>query len=231
MCHHYRTREARQLGLKPEWDNEFSIQSNLRQLNLPEAGFYPLSEVPLIRLDASGQRELTTAEWGLLPLWWKPSDKCLKRSAFQRRCFNARSEDVHAKPTFRDAFKRRRCLMPADEFFEKGHYFHLPGHRPFAFAGLWERWRGPEGEPVESCTLLTTTSNAEVQSVGHHRMPVLLTNEEQYRRWLDPEITNRAPLEKLMQPTADGVLEFYTALPSGRSLAQAEHARSFDTRP
>jgi putative SOS response-associated peptidase YedK len=128
-----------------------------------------------------------------------------KRSAFQRKCFNAKSETAHEKPTFRDAFKRHRCLMPASEFFEKGHYFHLPERRTFAFAALWEKWRGEEGE-VCSCTMLTTEPNAEVRGAGHHRMPVLLTSEEQYARWLDPEIVERGPLEELMRPLGDGVL-------------------------
>src|SRR5215213_5391645 len=113
------------------------------------------------------------------------------------QCFSARSEDVHTKPAFRDAFKRRRCLMPADEFFEKGHYFHLMEHRPFAFAALWERW-GRGEEAVESCTLLTTEPNEAVRSVGHHRMPVLLTREEEYAAWLNPETVERGALEELM---------------------------------
>jgi putative SOS response-associated peptidase YedK len=167
-------------------------------------------------LDPSGNRELVDCEWGLLPLWWKPSDKVNKRAAFQRKCFNAKSETAHEKPTFRDAFKRRRCLMPASEFFEKGHYFHLPECRTFAFAALWEKWRGEDGE-VCSCTMLTREPNAEVRGVGHHRMPVLLMSEEQYARWLDPEIVERGPLEELMRPAADGALAFYRARGEGGS--------------
>jgi putative SOS response-associated peptidase YedK len=147
---------------------------------------------------------------GLLAFWWKPSDKTLKRTTFQRKCFNARSEDVDVKPSFREAFKRRRCLVVAHEFFEKGFYFHLPEHKPFAFAGLCERWRGGE-ETVESCTLLTTVPNAEVQSVGHNRMPVMLTTEAEYARWLNPEAAERGPLEELMQPMPDGKLQSYAA--------------------
>jgi putative SOS response-associated peptidase YedK len=211
MCHHYRTREARKQGLKPEWDNEFSLKSNLYQLTLPDNGFWPLSQVPIVRLDQAGEREMVPAQWGFLPFWWKPTDKAPKCAGFQRKCINARSEDVHTKPSFREAFKRRRCLMPADEFFERGHYFHFPDHRPFAFAALWERWKDGEGQAIDSCTLLTTTPNAEVKSVGHHRMPVLLTSEEEYRRWLDPEIVERGPLEELIRPMPDGALEHYPA--------------------
>jgi len=203
MCHHYRGRQIR-----PEhFVDEFSIRSNLYQLTLPDAGFYPLAQVPIVRLDESGDRELVAAQWGFLPFWWKPSDKTPKRTTFQRKCFNARSEDVDAKPSFREAFKRRRCLVIADEFFEKGYYFHLPNHKPFAFAGLWERWRGDE--TIDSCTLLTTTPNAEVQTVGHNRMPVMLTTEADYATWLNPEIVERGPLEELLRPAPDGQLKCY----------------------
>ena len=81
---------------------------------------------------------MVACEWGLLPFWWKPTDKEPKRAAFQRKTFNARSETVSATASYREAFKRRRCLMPAGAFMEKGHYFGLPSGEPFAFAGLWE---------------------------------------------------------------------------------------------
>jgi len=100
--------------------------------------------------------------------------------------------------------------MPVGEFFEKGHYFHLPDSRLFAFAGLWERWREGDGV-VESCTLLTTEPNAEVRSVGHHRMPALLASEDAYARWLNPEIIERGGLDELMRPMADGVLSLCKA--------------------
>jgi putative SOS response-associated peptidase YedK len=195
MCHHYKGSRHPPAHLA----DEFSVRSNQYQLTLPDAGFYPLGRPPIVRLDEAGEREMVAAEWGLLPFWWKPSDKTPKRTTFQRKCFNARSEDVDAKPTYREAFKRRRCLMPADEFFEKGHYFHLTDRRPFAFASLWERWRGAD-EIVESCTLLTTEANELVRSVGHPRMPVMLTAESQYAEWLNAEITERQRLEHLMQP-------------------------------
>src|SRR4051812_13819688 len=108
MCHHYRTREARKLGLKPEWDNEFSVKVSQYQLALPDTGFWPMYEVPIVRLDKSGERELVPAQLGFLPFWWNPSDKAPKCASFQRKCINACSEDVHTKPSFREAFKRRR---------------------------------------------------------------------------------------------------------------------------
>ena len=99
MCHHYKGSRNPPAHLA----DEFSIRSNHYQLLIPEAGFYPLNNVPIIRLDHAGEREMVAAEWGLLPFWWNPSDKAPKRSSFQRRCFNARSEDVDTKPSYREA--------------------------------------------------------------------------------------------------------------------------------
>ena len=83
--------------------------------------------------------------------------------------------------------------------------FRLPEERPFAFAALWEEWKAPDGEVVQSCTMLTTAANAEVEPVND-RMPLVLTSEAQYARWLDPEIKTREPLKSAMQAISDGVL-------------------------
>jgi putative SOS response-associated peptidase YedK len=143
-------------------------------------------------------------EWGFLPSWWKPKNKKDKSKAYQRKCFNARSEDIDNKATYRNAFKSRRCLLPGVEFEEKKHMFTLPGKPTFAFAGIWEEWGAGI---IVSCSMLTTEPNAEVRGVGHHRMPVLLTSEAEYAAWLNPEIVERGPLEQLMRPLGDGVLE------------------------
>jgi putative SOS response-associated peptidase YedK len=205
MCHHYKGSRNPPAHLA----DEFSIRSNMYQLTLPDEGFYPLSYPPIVRIGDDGERELVAAQWGFLPAWWKPSDKTPKRTTFQRKCFNARSEDVDAKPTYREAFKGRRCLLPADEFLEHGHFFHLHDFRTFAFAGLWEMWRGGDGEVVESCTMLTTEANALVRSIGFNRMPVLLTGEAQYARWLNPELTNWPALESLFAPYDGDAMELY----------------------
>jgi putative SOS response-associated peptidase YedK len=208
MCHHYKGSRNPPAHLA----DEFSIRSNHYQLLLPDAGFYPLGTPPIVRLDEeAGEREMVAAEWGLLPAWWKPSDRTPKRSMFQRKCFNARCEEIDVKPSYRDAFKRRRCLMPASEFMEHGHYFHLSEHRTFALAGIWERWRGPEGEVVESCTMVTTEANEEVSSVGQTRMPVMLTGEPAYAKWLNPGISGKSALEPLLRPFSEYELEFYRA--------------------
>ena len=207
MCHHYRGSR----NPPPHLANEFSLRANLYQLMLPDEGFYPLAQVPIVRVTDSGEREMVAAEWGFLPGWWKPSDRTPKRTSFQRKCINARSEDVDAKPTYRDSFRRRRCLMPVEEFFERGHYFHLADRRTFAFAALWDRWRDADGAMLDTCTLLTTAPNGAVAAVGHNRMPVVLTTNEEYGRWLNPEVTERAPLEDLLVPTPAELWESYQA--------------------
>jgi putative SOS response-associated peptidase YedK len=208
MCHHYRG--AR--NPPPHLADEFSLRTNLYQLLLPDEGFYPLAQVPVVRLDDAGEREMAAAEWGFLPSWWKPSDRTPKRTAFQRKCINARSEDVDAKQTYREAFRRRRCLMPAEEFFERGHYFHLADHRTFAFAALWDRWRDADGAAIDTCTLLTTEANDAVRRVGHPRMPIIFFSKEDYARWLNPELTERPPLENLLRPTPPDIWHSYAAL-------------------
>lgn len=171
-----------------------------------EKDLYPTSIGPVVRLDQDGERELVPMEWGFLPGWWKPSAKSASRKSFQRKCFNARSETVHEKPTYRTAFKTRRCLIPVLKFDEKDHWFQLENDRPFAFAGLWERWSSDE-ETVESYTFLTTEPNALIADVGHHRMPVVLGDVTAMNRWLNPDIVEREPLEELFVPQPTVLIE------------------------
>lgn len=202
MCHHYRG----QKNAPKFYVGEFSIRANLAlatpELLSPPKGYYPLHEVPIIRLE-NGERELAVCKWGLLPSWWKPKKEGQKPDSFQKTTYNAKSETVDIKPSYRSAFKSRRCLIPAGAFFELGYYFSLPDDRPFAMAGLWESWHNGE---IYSCNFLTTTPNAEVSAVGKDRMPVILRTEAEYARWLDPSITTRTPLEGLMKPLEDGAL-------------------------
>jgi putative SOS response-associated peptidase YedK len=124
--------------------------------------------------------------WGLIPFWaGDPS--------IGNRMINARAETLATKPAFRQAFERRRCLILADGFYEwqaQGaakvpYWIHLEDRRPFAFAGLWDRWRPPEGEPVVSCTIVTTQATEALRPI-HERMPVILPPGAR-ERWLDPE--------------------------------------------
>ena len=140
--------------------------------------------------------------WGLVPSWAKD----LKGAS---RLINARAETVAQKPSFRAAFKRRRCLIMADGFYEwhgkKGskqpYFITLPSNRPLAFAGLWETWKAPgalDDDPAyRSCTILTTAASQAVNAL-HHRMPVIL-HPEAYTDWLDPAIREADRLEKILQ--------------------------------
>ena len=137
--------------------------------------------------------ECVTLRWGLIPSWSK--------SLTGPPLFNARSETVAEKPSFRSAFRRRRCLIPADGFYEwqvltlkqkQPQYITLRSGQPFAFAGLWESWQPSDGSRMESCTILTTAANAFMQPL-HDRMPVILSPDE-FAPWLDPELNDPAAL-------------------------------------
>jgi putative SOS response-associated peptidase YedK len=122
------------------------------------------------------------------------------------RLINARSEMVGEKPAFREAFKKRRCIIPADGFYEwqrtggkkQPFFFQMRDESPFGFAGLWERWQDGEGEAIESCTIVTTEANEVLRPV-HDRMPVILHPEE-YALWLGGDERQRGLLVELMQP-------------------------------
>jgi putative SOS response-associated peptidase YedK len=135
----------------------------------------------------TGDREFRLMRWGLVPSW-------AKDLSIGSRMINARAETVAEKPSFRKALRERRCIVMADGFYEWEHKvqprqpFHIVNRdgSPLGFAGLWERWKPPEGEPVESCTIITTKAN-EVVGRFHDRMPVILEPSD-YDLWLDPGV-------------------------------------------
>jgi putative SOS response-associated peptidase YedK len=164
----------------------------------------PTQRAPVARMRGQGARELAQLKWGLVPGWSRDTTRAA-------RMINARSETVGEKPSFREAFGSRRCLVVADGFYEwrtVGRqkiptHFQLLGGEAFAFAGLWESWRPPEGDPLETFTILTTEANALVEPV-HHRMPVILMREF-FSHWLDPRAT-ATELQGLLRPfPADGM--------------------------
>lgn len=171
----------------------------------PKLEMYPAKLGPVVYADRDIAPTLAMFEWGLLPAWWKPSDKVKTRRTFQRKCFNARSETAHEKPTFRGAFRGRRCLVPASAFFEKGQFFQVKHARPFFFAGLWERWQS-ESETVNSYTILTTEANMIVKGVGYHRMPVILGDRQQSDLWMNPD-ADREMLMPLFAPHSEVDME------------------------
>lgn len=156
-----------------------------------------------------GKRQLGTFRWGLIPFW-------AKDRKIAARNINARSETVAEKPAFRDSFARKRCLIPADGFFEwevkeKGklpHYFHSPHGEPLVFAGLWSSWRDREtGERVKTCSIITGTPNTLVAPI-HDRMPVMLRHEA-WEPWLDPATDDREFLQSLLVPLPERLLTEY----------------------
>ncbi len=166
----------------------------------PRYNVAPSQSVGVIRVTHAGHREFVALRWGLVPAW-SPEP----RTAYST--FNARAETVADKPTYRHAFRRRRCLIPADGFYEwrrvgkrKQPYCIAPTDgEPFAFAGLWERWERDE-TVVESCTIVVTTANATIAPL-HDRMPVILARADE-ARWLDPALTDPAILQPLLVPCA-----------------------------
>jgi putative SOS response-associated peptidase YedK len=149
----------------------------------------------------SDEREMTFLKWGLIPSW-------AKDASMGARLINARAETVEEKPSFRGAFKQRRCIIPADGFYEwrreggkkQPFFFRLRDERPFGFAGLWERWEGEAGEAINSCTILTTEANEVLRPV-HERMPVIL-HPDDYELWLDVDARKRDLLKELLRPYA-----------------------------
>ena len=151
----------------------------------PHYNLTPGQDIAAVRVDRDGVLRLHALRWGLVPFW-------AKDAKLGRRLINARLDSLAGKPAFREAFTRRRCLIPASGFYEWGvdaagkkqPFFIRPRGEPLlAIAGLWERWRAPSGEPLETCVIVTTEANALLAPI-HDRMPVLLARAAQ-DVWLD----------------------------------------------
>jgi len=176
-------------------------------LLFPRYNIAPTQPVAMVRISAaSGAREWALARWGLVPSW---ADDV----KIGQRMINARSETVAEKPSFRAAFRRRRCLIPIDGYYEwqvsptdgkRPFYIRRFDQRPLAIAGLWESWQSPDGTPLETCTLLTTAANDRLRPI-HDRMPVFL-DEPSRQLWLDPETPAPALLQR-MQAANDDLFE------------------------
>jgi len=174
----------------------------------PRYNVAPTQHVPVVRLSADGQREWVEARWGLVPAW-------AKDESIGARMINARGETLTEKPSFRNAVRRRRCLIPADGFYEwrregagkQPYLIRFSDGRPFAFAGLWEAWRAPGAEPLVSCTIVTTNPN-EVVAPLHDRMPVILPRDL-HREWLGPGELPAQRLLGLIAPHPAGDMEAF----------------------
>jgi putative SOS response-associated peptidase YedK len=165
----------------------------------------PTQEVAAVIVE-DDKRKLEMLKWGLIPSW---ADDL----SVGNRMINARAETVSEKPSFRKAFKRRRCLVLADGFYEwqrtssgkQPYYVHMKDGSPFAFAGLWEIWK--DGNEIRSCTIITTDANELVGEI-HNRMPVILPPED-YDMWLDPGFEEQEALTSLLRVYPSEVMEAY----------------------
>lgn len=172
----------------------------------PRYNVCPTQEVLAVREDPTGQRAVSLLQWGLVPHWAKDLSIGAKMT-------NARSETVHEKPAFRNALKIRRCIIPGSGWYEWAavagkkvpHYFTRRDGTPCSFAGIWEAWKNPGGEIIETCSILTTDANELVRSV-HDRMPVILAHGD-LGLWLDHGITDPAKVQHLYRPFPEDQLQ------------------------
>jgi putative SOS response-associated peptidase YedK len=166
----------------------------------PRYNIAPSQPIAVIRIEPdSTTRTLVMLRWGLIPSW-------AKDPKIGNQCINAKAETVAEKPSFRSAFRKRRCLVVATGFYEwqvsgrtkQPMWIGLQGQRTFAFAGLWEQWKPANGEPLETCTIITTEPNGLMAKI-HNRMPVILAPAF-YDQWLDPTFQHIEPLKALLRP-------------------------------
>lgn len=194
MCGRYRLSRKKEI-----LEEQFAAVSDDADWS-PRYNIAPTQSVPVIRRQPrSSGRELSLIRWGLVPSWAKDSSKAATM-------INACSETVASKPAFGDALKFRRCLIPADGFYEwqkagkakQPYCFEINRGELFSFAGLWETWNDPSGRSLETCTILTTTANALTSAV-HNRMPVIL-DPQCYDLWLDSRTTDTSVISEFFKP-------------------------------
>jgi putative SOS response-associated peptidase YedK len=203
MCGRFARRSTQQV--LADW---FGVELEEMPWFAPSYNAAPQSVQPVVRLNRdSGKREFSLERWGLVPFWAKDAKPGYST-------FNARAEQAAAKPAFREALKKRRCLVPADAFYEwqrpgpgmdaktkQPFAIALKSGEPYAFAGLWERWQPSEGAALETFTILTTDPNELMEPI-HNRMPVILEPRD-YDRWLEPGDPARPPVD-LLRPFPAG---------------------------
>jgi putative SOS response-associated peptidase YedK len=203
MCGRYRLSRRKQIIEEhfdtADWQDDWSPRYNIA----------PTQPVPVIRQHPKEPvRHVSLMKWGLIPHWAK--DPSIAASTI-----NAKSETAATKPAFRDPLKVRRCLIPADGFYEwkrtaagkQPYCFEVNDGELFAFAGLWDGWKNAEGQWVKTCSILTTTPNAVTATV-HDRMPVIL-DRESYDLWLDPGMANVQVISDLMKPCDARLMRCY----------------------
>lgn len=201
MCGRYR------LSSTERFLERFAIENEIELT--PRYNIAPCQQVPVVRQHRERPvRIVSMVRWGLIPYWSKDDKRAYKM-------INARAETVAERPAFRESIQRHRCLVPADGFYEWARL--APGKQPyhfgmidgslFAFAGIWDRWKSPTGELVESCSILTTTPNTLLADI-HDRMPVILQDED-YDLWLDPGYQHGEDILDMLRPFDASAMKRY----------------------
>lgn len=202
MCGRYRLARKKEILAET-----FAVENDVDWI--PRYNVAPGQNVAVVRQDATRPgRSFSLMRWGLIPFWAKDANAGYKM-------INARAETLTEKPAFREPMQSRRCLIPADGFYEwskkdkeKSPYcFALADDSIFAFAGIWDRWKNPKGEPVETCSIITTSPNSLVADI-HDRMPVILERNS-YDIWLDPGLKRADDLLGLLQPYRSDTMRRY----------------------
>lgn len=193
--------------------NPADLQETFQDYTFPQQ-FAPRFNIaptqPVLAIPNDDQNMADFFIWGLIPMW-------AKDPGIGNRMINARGETLEEKPAFRGSLKYKRCLILADGFYEwksspgkkiKTPFFiHLKDRKPFAFAGLWDSWSGPDGSQIKSCTIITTQPN-ELTSIIHDRMPVIL-HPRDYAKWLDPSPQPPDQLKPLIKPFPAELMNAY----------------------
>jgi putative SOS response-associated peptidase YedK len=187
-----------------DWVEEFGLSEAPE--TPPRYNIAPTQDVVAVRGERAGARQARLLRWGLVPRW-------AEDPKMGNRLINARAESVSTRAAFRDSFRQRRCLVPAQGFYEWKRFgrarepwlVRLKGGRTFAFAGVWDRWAG-EGTAIESCALITTAANPLVAPI-HGRMPVILDHRA-YAAWLDPD-AEEGDLRRLLEPFSADAMEAF----------------------
>lgn len=200
MCGRYTlTREERRLRERLGIDKPLAF---LSRYNIA-----PSQEARVVIANDNGHATETLMRWGLIPSW-------ADDASIGNKLINARGETIAEKPSFRTSFSRRRCLVPADGFYEwqktgKGKtpvWIHRKDREPFVFAGLWDHWQPSKGEEIRSFTIITTSANQKLQPV-HDRMPAILSDDDAVK-WLDLR-SDTKELQELLHPCPEDELEFF----------------------
>jgi putative SOS response-associated peptidase YedK len=203
VCNRYRLTHSKQYLAE-----RFQVSADEIE-DRPRYNIAPTQPVLTVRKEQGGKvRHFSTMRWGLIPSW-------AQDMSIGAQTFNARSETVTTKASFRESILTRRCLIPTEGFYEwkktgsvkQPYCFEVGEGEVFALAGLWDQWKSPEGQIIESCTILTTSANSLVADL-HDRMPVIVPPDK-YKVWLDPDVTDFEAIRGILKPYDASLMRRY----------------------